>query len=82
MKAATYCRVSTDDQNAVAQFIRFASFVIARLTLVSRSKPDEIPRLRSEQPPQSPRCRCEQLSFTDKVRLVLEQNDRSRGYDA
>jgi len=37
MKAATYCRVSTDNQNAVARFIRFASSVIARLTLVSRS---------------------------------------------
>jgi len=37
MKAAIYCRVGTDNQNVVAQFIGFASSVIAR---------SEIPRLR------------------------------------
>ena len=37
MKAAIYCRVSTDNQNVIAQFIGFASSVIAR---------SEIPRLR------------------------------------
>jgi hypothetical protein len=37
MKAAIYCRVSIDNQNVVAQFIGFASSVIAG---------SEIPRLR------------------------------------
>jgi len=49
VKAAIHCRVSTDNQNVVAQFIGLASSVIERSVAVarrSRSKFNEIPRSR------------------------------------
>jgi hypothetical protein len=84
MKAAIYCRVSTDNQNVVAQFIGLASSVITRSVAVarrSRSEPNEIPRLRfgtgSATSPLSlrrvPTCRDDEAISVEGIGIATDQ---------